>query len=188
MFGPALLVNPVTQPMYYTQNSEPVTNVKRTRPVYLPDGTGWYDFWTDAYHSGGQTIEVNATLDTMPLFVRAGSIIPVGPSRQHVADLPNAPIELHVYGGRNGRFLLYDDEGDNYNYETGEFATIPIHWEDKASRLTLGNRSGQYPGMAEDREFHIVLHTQLPATNGTAKRITRQQIIYTGEAIEIKLL
>ena len=177
MFGPALLVNPVTQPMYYTVSSRLVEDVDRTRLVYLPAGTDWYDFWTDQRYSGGQVVEVEATLDTMPLFVRAGSILPIGPSRQHVNDLPDAPLELHVYGGGNGRFQLYEDEGDNYNYESGAFATIQISWEERDKRLLLGKRNGQYPGMPLQREFHIVLH-------GSAERTIKAN--YAGEPLVVK--
>ena len=187
MFGPAFLVNPVTMPMYYTAGSAPLEDVKRTRTVYLPAGTGWYDFWTDQYFHGGQTIEANATLDTMPLYVRAGSIVPMGPRRQFVDDQPDAPVELHVYGGGNGRFLLYEDEGDNYNYEAGAFSTIPIRWEDKARRLTLGKRSGQYPGMTKLREFHVVLHGVDQIGDTSSKRVVTQPVIYAGETVEVDL-
>jgi alpha-D-xyloside xylohydrolase len=158
MFGSALLVNPVTWPMYYTRNSVPLTDVRKTRSVYLPAGTAWYDFWTDQGYQGGQTIETSATIDLMPLYVRAGSIIPMGPRRQHVDDQPDAPIELHVYPGSDGSLLLYEDEGDNYRYEQGAFATIQIEWDNAARRLTLGQRAGQYPGMSEQREFRVLLH------------------------------
>ena len=158
MFGPALLVNPITRPMYYTRNSVPVRDVNRTRSVYLPAGTEWYDFWTDQCYQGGQTIEANATLDVLPLYVRAGSIVPIGPQRQHVDDQPDAPIELHIYPGHDGRFLLYEDEGDNYNYEHGVFSTIEIMWDNAVRRLTLGQRIGQYPGLPEQRKFRVVLH------------------------------
>jgi alpha-D-xyloside xylohydrolase len=158
MFGPALLVNPITVPMYYARDSKPVADARQTRSVYLPAGTEWYDYWTDQRYQGGQTIEASATLDVIPLFVRAGSIIPLGPCRQHVDDQPDAPIELHLYPGRDGRFLLYEDEGDSYRYEQGFFATIQIEWDNTARRLTLGQRVGQYPGIPEQREFHVVLH------------------------------
>ena len=158
MFGPALLVNPITRPMYYMHDSVPLADTRKTRSVYLPGGTGWYDFWTDQCHHGGQTIEANAALDVIPLFVRAGSIIPMGPHRQHVTDQPDAPIELHIYPGRDGRFLLYEDEGDNYQYEHGAFSAIEITWDNATRRLMLGRRSGQYPGMPEKREFHVLLH------------------------------
>jgi alpha-D-xyloside xylohydrolase len=158
MFGSALLVNPVTQPMYYTCDSVPLANAPKTRSVYLPAGTNWYDFWTDQCYHGGQTIEASATLDVIPLYVRAGSIIPLGPCRQYVDDQPDAPIELHIYPGSNGSFLLYEDEGDSYHYEQGSFATVHIAWDDAARRLTLGPRAGQYPGMPEQCEFHVRLH------------------------------
>jgi alpha-D-xyloside xylohydrolase len=158
MFGPALLVNPITRPMYYTRDSMPLTDIRKTRSVYLPGGTGWYDFWTDQCHHGGQTIEASATLDVLPLYVRAGSIVPFGPCRQYVDDQPDAPLELHIYPGRDGSFLLYEDEGDSYNYERGAYSTIKIKWDNAARRLTLGPRSGQYPGLLEQREFRVVVH------------------------------
>jgi len=158
MFGSAFLVNPVTRPMYYTRDSVPLTDIRKTRSVYLPAGTDWYDFWTDQCYHGGQTIEASATLDVIPLYVRAGSIIPMGPRRQHVDDQPDAPIELHIYPGGNGCFLLYEDEGDNYHYEQGAFVTIQIEWDNAARRLTLGQRTGQYPGMPAQREFRVVVH------------------------------
>jgi alpha-D-xyloside xylohydrolase len=181
MFGPAFLVNPVTQPMYYLPGSKPVTGVAQTRPVYLPAGTDWYDFWTDQRLSGGQTVAADATLDTMPVYVRAGSIIPMGPHRQYVDDQPNAPIEIHVYAGNDGSFLLYEDEGDNYNYEHGAYSTIQMSWKDETRRLALEKRSGQYPGMPTQQEFHIVLHNEETSTG----RAATQQIIYTGETVEI---
>jgi alpha-D-xyloside xylohydrolase len=182
MFGPAFLVNPVTQPMYFTAGSKPVTDVTQTRPVYLPAGTDWYDFWAGQRLSGGQTIAADATLDTMPLYVRAGSIIPMGPRRQYVDDQPNAPIEIHVYTGNNGSFLLYEDEGDNYNYEYGAFSTIQMSWNNETMCFTLENRSGQYPGMPAQQEFHIVLHNDETPTD----RAATQQIIYTGDKVEIE--
>ncbi len=158
MFGSALLVNPVTRPMYYTRESLPLVDTCKTRLVYLPAETDWYDFWTDQRYHGGQTIVANATLDVIPLFVRAGSIIPLGPNRQHVDDQPDAPIELHIYPGNDGRFLLYEDEGDNYRYEQGAFATIQIEWDNATRQLILGQRLGQYPGMPVQRDFRVVLH------------------------------
>ena len=187
MFGPAFLVNPVTSPMLYTSGSQPVVGGDLTRPVYLPLGTDWYDFWTDACYHGGQTIEARAAVDTMPLFVRAGAIVPLGPVRQHVNDLPDAPLELHVYSGQNGRFALYEDEGDNYNYEDGAFSIIQIRWENNARRLILEKRTGQYPGMPEQRAFHIVLHGMKPNEAGSVEHHISQQVIYTGEQVEILL-
>ncbi|CAG0980778.1 partial Alpha-xylosidase BoGH31A, partial [Anaerolineae bacterium] len=178
MLGPALLVNPITRPMYYAVDSVPVRNGRRTRSVYLPAGTNWYDFWTNQCYQGGQTIEASATLDLLPLYVRAGSIVPLGPRRQYVDDQPNAPIELHLYPGSDGCFQLYEDEGDNYRYEQGVFATIQIEWDDAARRLMLGQRVGQYPGTPEQREFRVVVHDV---------KSEERRINYDGQPIAVDL-
>jgi alpha-D-xyloside xylohydrolase len=118
----------------------------------------------------------------MPLYVRAGSIIPMGPPRQYVDDQPDAPIEIHVYPGSDTSFLLYEDEGDNYNYERGAFCTIQMSWQNETNRLTLEKRSGQYPGMPAQHEFLIVLHADGKTTGRTAP----QRVIYTGEPVEVR--
>jgi alpha-D-xyloside xylohydrolase len=155
MFGPALLVNPVTKPMYYGPNSTPLTDVEKTRPVYLPAGSDWYDFWTDERYAGGQTLSADAGLETMPLYVRAGSIIPLGPDISYADEKPQASMEIRIYPGQDGVFTLYQDEGNNYNYEKGFFATIQLRWEDKDSRLIFEKRQGEYPGMSKTLEFSI---------------------------------
>jgi alpha-D-xyloside xylohydrolase len=126
-----------------------------TRKVYLPEGTSWTDFWTGATLPGGQTIEAAAPIQTLPLYVRAGSIIPYGPKIQFATESVD-PIELRVYRGADGDFTLYEDEGDNYNYEKGAYATIPFHWDEKTQVLTIGARQGKFPGMLEKRTFRIV--------------------------------
>src|SRR5690606_14410196 len=118
MFGPAFLVNPITRPMYYQSESRKLEGIEKVREVYLPAGTIWYDFWTGKQYQGGQTITANAELDTMPLYVRAGSIVPMGPKIQYTSEEKD-PIELRIYPGADGQFVLYNDEGDNYNYENG---------------------------------------------------------------------
>jgi|GEM_PF-205249 len=143
MFGPSIMVNPVT------------TSGATSRSVYLPTGTTWYDFWTGSTVAGGQTITANAPIQTMPIYVRAGSIIPVGPSIQYAMQSQD-PIELRVYPGANGAFTLYDDEGDNYDYESGQRTTIPFSWDDTAKTLTIGARQGSFPGMLTQRTFRIV--------------------------------
>lgn len=178
MFGPAFLVNPVTEPLYYTRDSVSLPDVPKTRSVYLPAGIDWYDFWTDQCYHGGQTIEASATLDMLPLYVRAGSIVPMGPRRQHVNDQPDAPIELHVYPGNDGCFLLYEDEGDSYHYEQGAFATIQIKWDNAARLLTLGQRAGQYPGMLEQREFRVIVHDV---------KSDGRRVHYDGQSISVDL-
>ena len=143
MFGPALLVNPVTEP------------AATSRHLYLPSAK-WFDFWTGTTSGGGRAVDVPTSLDRLPLFARAGSILPLGPDEQWASEKPADPIELRVYRGADSDFTLYEDEGDNYNYEKGAFATIPIHWDDAAKVLTIGDRQGQFPGMLQTRTFHVV--------------------------------
>jgi alpha-D-xyloside xylohydrolase len=128
-----------------------------TRPVYLPAGTPWIDFWTGQTLPGGQTINADAPIDKIPLLVRAGSIIPMGPFIQYAAEKPAAPIELRIYPGADGTFTLYEDENDNYNYEKGVHATITFHWNDAKRQLTIDDREGSFPGMLKERSFQIVI-------------------------------
>jgi alpha-D-xyloside xylohydrolase len=173
MFGPAFLVNPVTE------------YKARTRPVYLPAGTQWYDFWTGKATRGGQTITADAPLDRLPLYVRAGSIVPVGADQQYIGEQPNAPVTLYVYAGASGHFSLYEDDGRSYGYERGEFARIPIDWDDAAQRLTIGARRGSYPGVAASRTFTVVLVTPQSAVGYGAAG--SHPIAYTGSAVTTRL-
>jgi len=143
MFGPSLLINPVT------------TQGATQRTVYLPDGSDWVDFWTGKPAKGGQTITADAPLDRMPIFARSGSIVAFGP-RVESALAKADPVELRLYAGANGDFSLYEDEGDNYDYEHGAHSIIPMHWDNKSETLTIGDRRGSFPGMLEHRTFHIV--------------------------------
>ena len=142
MFGPAILVNPVTE------------QGATTRHLYLPV-SGWYDFWTGSSLTGGKMVDAAAPLDRIPLYVRAGSIVPMGPDVEYATEKPADPIELRVYAGADGDFTLYEDENDTYNYEKGSYATIPIHWNDAGKQLTIGERKGSFPGMMESRTFRI---------------------------------
>ena len=143
MFGPNLLVNPVT------------VSGATQRSVYLPAGSDWLDFWSGKRVSGGQTITADAPLDRMPMYGKAGSIIAIGPRVSSTAAKDD-PIELRVYSGENANFSLYDDQGDNYDYEHGAFARIPMRWNEQAHTLTIGARQGSFPGMLEKRRFEIV--------------------------------
>ncbi|HEX2905607.1 MAG TPA: TIM-barrel domain-containing protein [Phototrophicaceae bacterium] len=183
MFGPAFLVNPVTQPMYFAAASAVIEGAAKTRPVYLPQGADWYDFWTGQRYAGGQTICAEAALDTLPLYVRSGAIVPVGPDVNYADEQPNAPLELHIYPGQDGRFTLYDDEGDNYNYEQGHFALIRLSWDDKTRQLTLHERQGQYPGMSQTREFRIIVGGSPYSQPASPDRT----VLYEGRAITIDL-
>jgi alpha-D-xyloside xylohydrolase len=183
MFGPAFLVCPVTTPMYYRANSSPISGVERTRAVYLPSGSDWYDFWTGKRYAGGQTIVAVAPLETMPLYVRAGSIVPMGPAIQFADEKPDAPMELWVYPGQDGQFSFYEDEGDNYNYEQGNFATIQILWNDDASELILENREGSYRGMETSRTFRVVIANEIAFDPLVEQAVDARTVLYEGRQI-----
>jgi alpha-D-xyloside xylohydrolase len=143
MFGPAFLVNPVI-----------VANAT-SRDVYLPNST-WVNFWTGETKAGLQTINTAAPLDTLPLFIRAGSIIPMGPFLQYATEKPADPLEIRIYKGADGSFVLYEDENDGYGYETGQYATILLTWNDKARQITVNARAGSFPGMLQARTLQFV--------------------------------
>lgn len=142
LFGPSILVNPIA------------TEGLTSRQVYLPAGK-WFDFWTGESLDGGKTITAYAPLDKMPLYVKAGSIIPLGPEIEYAAQRID-PLELRIYKGANGNFTLYEDEGDNYNYENGQFSEIPFTYNDNTATLTIGKRTGSYPNMLETRIVKVV--------------------------------
>ena len=144
MFGKALLTAPVTEP-----------NVKEWN-VYLPKSADWYDFWTGKNFKGGQKIKTDAQLDKIPLFVKAGSIIPMGPFIQYSTE-KNDPIEIRIYPGANCEFTLYEDENDNYNYENGLYSTTEFRWNNAANTLTIGKRRGDFHGMLKTRTFRVVV-------------------------------
>lgn len=144
MFGPAILVSPVTE------------QGATMRHLYLPAGVQWYDFWSGATTNGGKMVDAPAPLDRLPLYIRSGAIIPMGPDIEYTTEKPADPIELRVFPGADGDFTLYEDENDSYNYEKGVYATIPMHWDDARGTLTIGARQGSFPGMLQKRSFHIV--------------------------------
>ena len=129
----------------------------KTTTKYLPKGALWYDYWTNRQYKGGQLITVNTSFDRVPMFVRAGSILPLGPEMQYVGEKDWSLLELRIYPGADGHFLLYEDEGDNYNYEKGQYSTIAFHWNDRSRTLTIADRQGSYPGMLQKRQFVVVL-------------------------------
>ncbi len=171
MFGPSLLINPVYQ---YQQTS---------RPVYLPKTAGWYDLYTGQWYAGGQKITAAAPYERMPVFVKAGSIIPVGPALQYTFEKPADTITLNIYSGANGSLNLYEDEGVNYNYEKGAYATIPVTYNDATKTVTIDSRNGSFSGMLQRRVFHINI-----IRSGKAKPLqfdgkADKTIAYTGEKI-----
>jgi alpha-D-xyloside xylohydrolase len=171
MFGPAIMVNPVLK-----------ANATR-RSVYLPPALLWYDFWTGAKVKGGQEIEADAPLDRIPLYVRAGSVLPLGPEIEYAEQNPGGPIELRIYRGADGSFNLYEDSGDSYDYEKGQHAIIPIHWNDKSGTLTIGARQGSFPGMAEKQTFNIVFVGEDHGAGEAVSSRFDRQITYDGTEV-----
>ncbi len=156
MLGPALMVCPVVTPMYYEAETGPISDAARTRRVLLPGGCRWYDFWTGERHEGGQEITVGCPLETMPVFVRAGSILPLGPVMQHTGESPDAPWEIRVYPGADGEFDLYEDAGEGMEYQQGECAWTPLRWVDATGTLVFGERQGTYASQVGERMFRVV--------------------------------
>jgi alpha-D-xyloside xylohydrolase len=177
MLGPAFMACPVHEPMAYGPGSSPLSGVPRKRGVYLPAGCDWYGLWTDQRFAGGVRFDADAPLERIPVFVRAGSIVPMGPVRQHANDLPDAPLEIHVYPGRDGAFSLYEDDGDGHAYEAGAFSTVELEWVDAERRLTIGERRGEFPGMLREQELVLVLHADTTAT---------RHLTYRGGAVTIE--
>ena len=140
-------------------------SASKTVVKYLPKGVLWYDFWTKKVYKGGQNVTLETPFDRVPMFVRAGSILPLGPEMQYVGEKPWDNLELRIYPGADGDFTLYEDEGDGYNYEKGIYTTIAFHWDNKARRLSISDRKGEYPGMLQRRTFLIVL------PDGTTKSV-----------------
>ena len=174
MFGPALLVSPVLE-------------AKATeRRVYLPK-TRWYDFWSGQPMEGGAYVQAAAPLERIPLYVRAGSILPLGPDEQYADEKVSGPIELRVYRGADGSSLnLYEDEGDNYNYEKGARAVIPIAWSEAQKTLTIGARSGSYAGMPGTILFHVVWVRARHGVGIEAEPQADRMVQYTGAAVTVK--
>ena len=178
MFGHSILACPIVSPQYTEEriirtnemtgwnrqnasDGSPVGAVDftatKTATKYLPKDAEWYDFWTGRRYTGGQNVELQTSLDRVPMFVRAGGILPLGPEMQYVGEKTWDNLELRVYPGANGSFTLYEDEGDSYNYEKGTYTTITFDWSDKSRTLTIGARRGAYPGMLQSRQFTVVL-------------------------------
>ncbi|MDE5919669.1 MAG: DUF5110 domain-containing protein, partial [Duncaniella sp.] len=179
MFGPNLLVAPVVKAHYTaekiikidentgwdrhenTGSEETLGNVDFMRPVdtefYLPEGSSWWDFETNELYKGGRNITKATTLKSLPLFVKAGSILPIGPDVQYAMEKPWDNLEIRIYPGADGEFTLYEDEFDNYNYEKGLYSTIGFIWNDKTRTLTIADRQGEYPGMLSTRKFNVVV-------------------------------
>ena len=168
MFGPSILVSPVLE-----KDAD-------HRRLYLPASPLWYNFWTGASTLGGRDIEVDAPLDNLPLFVRAGSILPLGPEIEYASEKPGAPIELRIYRGADGQFNLYEDSGDSYDYQNGAHAIIPMSWNDKSGQLTIGVRTGSFPGMVASRRFRVVFVSPNHGAGPLESKKADREITYDG--------
>ena len=188
LFGKEMMVCPVTEAQYTTNvpNAKVDFSEIKTRKVYLPGGTVWYDFWTGEKLNGGQELVKETPVDLIPLYIKAGAILPLGPEIQYSSQQSD-PVEIRVYPGANGTFVLYDDEKDGYNYEKGIYATIDFNWNEKTGKLTIGKREGSYPGMPAKRTFKIVL---VDNGKGVADKVTdlvNDVIVYDGHEQIVKL-
>ena len=174
MFGPSLLVAPV-----YKYKA-------RSRDVYFPSSCGWYDFYSGIYILGGHQLQVDAPFEQIPIFVREGSIIPLGPQVQFTDEKPADPVTLYVYTGRNCAFTLYEDEGTNYNYEKGECSTIKFSYDETTGELIIGDRKGEFKGMLKERVFKIVWITRDNPIGFDPEIIPHDSVAYNGEKVVIK--
>ncbi len=184
MFGPAFMVNPVTEQLYTGAN---VAAGKHTREVYLPKAATWYDFWTGKKYDGGQTLNVDVPIETMPLYVKAGSIVPMGPVVQYATEKPSSVIELRVYPGANGQFQVYEDANDTYGYEKGQFATFNITWNDQSHQLTVSAVKGSFPGMLKQRTFNVVVVNGAHGADSAPADHFDKTFKYSGSAVTVKL-
>ena len=175
MFGPALMACPVG---YYKA---------RNRSVYFPEQCGWYNLYTNEYIEGGQSLVVDAPYEQIPVFVREGAIIPFGPEMEWSDEKPAELINLYVYAGKDGCFQLYEDEGVNYNYEKGKYATIDITYDDAAKKVTFGARKGQFNGMLKNRRFNVVLITKDAAKPLDLENPDGKLVEYNGKAVSVQL-
>jgi alpha-D-xyloside xylohydrolase len=173
MLGPSLLAAPVTEAGAEARN------------VYLPAGTDWIDFWTGERVHGGESIRRETPLAIMPVYVRAGSILPMGPELEYASQKPADPIELRIYPGNDGSFRLYEDDGTTYAYEKGAYSWIPMQWDDASRTLSIGAREGQFPGMLTARTFQVVV---VHPGHGVGESTTAgRTVTYAGAAVQVQI-
>ncbi len=176
MFGSALMACPVGEYQKYS------------REVYLPKQKGWYDFYTGAYHAGGQTIVADAPYDKIPVFIPEGAILPIGPEMQWSDEKKPELIDLYVYAGKDGSYTLYEDEGTNYNYEKGKYAVIDFTYDDARKQVTIGARKGSFDGMLQKRRFNIILVDQKKQQGVNLAKSPKGKVVkYAGQAMTVKL-
>ena len=184
MFGKSILVAPVTDSMYVSRingNAVEDFNTVKSQKVYLPKGADWYDFWTGDRINGGQEIDKAAPIDIIPLYIKAGTILPWGSEVQYAEEKQWDNLNLFIFPGANAEFVLYEDENDNYNYEKGVYSTITIKWNDQSGTLIIGKRKGEFPGMLEKRTFNITIIKNSKTINTASQ--PDKQIVYQGDEV-----
>jgi len=193
MFGKAFLVTPVTRNMYVFSDKEqwkdPYEDFSKTgtQDVYLPKGTKWFDFWTGEALNGGQLVTKEVPIDIIPLYVRAGSIVPFGPKVQYSTEKKWNNLEIRIYPGADGEFVLYEDENDNYNYEKGAYSIIKFTWDDAKRTLNIADREGTFPGMLKSRKFNIVVVDKENGTGSVQSTKFTKSVSYGGKKKSVKL-
>lgn len=186
MFGKSILVCPVTSSMYSKDMKEDFSTIK-SKELYLPQGADWYDFWTGEKQTGGRKITKETPLDIIPIYIKSGSILPVGPKVQYATEKKWDNLEIRVYEGANGEFTLYEDENDNYNYEKGVYSTISFRWDNAKKTLTIDDRKGTFPGILTERKFNIVLVSTNKGTGMEKVEKFDKEVMYTGKKSVVKL-
>ena len=199
MFGKSILVAPIVNAQYTSEtvvktdensgwNKDDKKDEKemavdftqqKSSKAYLPVGTSWFDFWSNQKYDGGQEVTLTTTIDKIPLFIKAGSIVPFGPNVQFATEKKWDNLEIRVYPGANAEFTLYEDENDNYNYEKGIYSTISFTWNDAKKSLTINDRKASFPGMLATRKFNILLIS-------SGKKVEKT-VTYSGKKVVVKL-
>jgi alpha-D-xyloside xylohydrolase len=194
MFGKSLLISPVTTPMYNKlavvgKDTIQVTDFSmvKSKETYLPLGTDWFDFWSGEKLTGGKKVVRETPIDIMPVYVRAGTILPLGPRVQYATEKKWDNLELRIYPGANGQFVLYEDENDSYNYEKGLYSTITFNWNDKSRTLTVSDRTGSFPGILTTRKFNIVLAGSGKGLGDSLTSEPSHTVEYSGKRLTLKL-
>jgi alpha-D-xyloside xylohydrolase len=176
LFGPAMMICPVTEAMEYGPGGAPIAGHSMTRPVYLPAGCRWHDFWTGRIWEGGQQIEAPAPIQQIPIYIRGGSIVPMGPVAQHAEEALDAPWDLRVHSGADGVFVMYEDAGDGWDYEEGAYARTTMRWDDRARMLTIGRREGTFAGLVGERTVRVWLDG-----------VKVGEIVYAGDEVSVQV-
>jgi len=189
LFGSSILVAPVIQPMYTSKTDGKVEeNFSRTksRKIYLPEGADWFDFWTGQKQEGGQEVIKEVPIDIIPLYIKAGTILPWGLDVQYAEEKKWDDLEIRIYPGKNASFTLYEDENDNYNYEKGIYATISFSWNDQDRKITISDRKGSFSGMLKNRKFKLLVVSEKNGI-GDGFAAKSKTVSYSGKEMIVRL-